>query len=128
MLSTGFLQLAKKLIAADTVSANGTRAAADVLQGLYEHAGLPTLRQVVDGIHVNLLAGPGGDAEGPGGVLLVTHLDTVPAGPGWQTDPWTLTEKEGFLFGLGVADVKLDALALVHAVVHALALEFGQPF
>src|ERR1700749_4561271 len=106
MLSTGFMHLSRKLIATDTVSAKGTAAAADILQGLWEHAGLRTRRQVVEGIQVNVLAGPGGEAKGPGGVLLVTHLDTVPAGPGWQSDPWTLTEKDGWLFGLGVADVK----------------------
>src|ERR1041385_1129761 len=97
MLSTGFLELARKLIAANTVSAQGTREAADLLASLWEHAGLRVRRQVVDQIHVNLLGGPGGEAEGPGGVFLVTHLDTVPAGPleNWKTDPWTLTEKDG---------------------------------
>src|SRR5450432_2277726 len=115
MLSTGFMHLARQLIAADTVSANGTRGAADLLQGLWAHAGLDVQRQVVDGIHVNVLAGPGGEAKGPGGVLLVTHLDTVPAGSGWQTDAWATTEKDGWLFGLGVADVKLDALCKAEA-------------
>jgi acetylornithine deacetylase/succinyl-diaminopimelate desuccinylase-like protein len=128
MLSTGFLHLARKLIATDTVSANGTAAAADVLQGLWEHAGLHARRQVVDGIHVNVLAGPGGDARGPGGVLLVTHLDTVPAGPGWQSDPWTLTEKEGWLFGLGVADVKLDALCKAEAARRLQGRTCARPF
>src|SRR6266849_5773722 len=126
-LSPGFLQIARKLIAADTVSANGTRAAADVLQPLWEHAGLKVQRQVVDDIHVNLLGGPGG-ASGPGGVLLVTHLDTVPAGPQWQTDPWTLTEKDGVLFGLGVADVKLDALCKAEAARRLRGRKCARPF
>ena len=128
MLSRGFLELARRLIAANTVSANGTLQAADLLQPLCEHAGLRVERQVVDGIHVNLVAGPGGDAKGPGGVLLVTHLDTVPAGPGWQTDPWTLTEKDGFLFGLGVADVKLDALCKAEAARRLQGRECARPF
>jgi acetylornithine deacetylase/succinyl-diaminopimelate desuccinylase-like protein len=128
MLSTGFMHLARKLIAADTVSANGTRGAADLLQGLWEHAGLPVQRQVIDEIHVNVLAGPGGEAKGPGGVLLVTHLDTVPAGPGWLTDPWTLTEKDGFLFGLGVADVKLDALCKAEAARRLQGRTCERPF
>src|SRR6185436_10085394 len=105
MLSTGFLELAARLIGANTVSANGTRQAADLLQPLWDQAGLRVRRQVVDEIHVNLIGGPASAA--PGGVLLVTHLDTVPAGPGWNSDPWTLTEKDGVLHGLGVADVKL---------------------
>src|ERR1700681_4609392 len=113
-LSTGFLHHARRLIAADTVSANGTRAAADLLAGLYEHAGLPTRRQIVreNGVeHVNILGGPGGldpdagpgRAKTGGGLLLVTHLDTVPAGPleRWTSPPWTLTERDGYLYGLG---------------------------
>ena len=117
MLSKGFLELARKLIAANTVSANGTERAAELLESLWEHAGLRVERQVVEGIHVNVLGGPGGEASGPGGVLLVTHLDTVPPGPveKWGGDPWTLREHEGVLYGLGVADVKLDALCKAEA-------------
>src|SRR5712692_8971545 len=114
-LSPGFLQLARKLISADSVSANGTRAAADVLQPLWEDAGLQVRRQIVDQIHVNLLGGPGGVASGPGGVLLVTHLDTVPPAPGWSTNPFELKESDGVLYGRGVADVKLDALCKAEA-------------
>jgi acetylornithine deacetylase/succinyl-diaminopimelate desuccinylase-like protein len=128
MQKVGFMHLARKLIAANTVSANGTQGAADLLQGLWEHAGLPVQRQVVDGIHVNVLAGPGGDARGPGGVLLVTHLDTVPAGPGWRTDPWELTEKGGWLTGLGVADVKLDALCKAEAARRLQGRSCVRPF
>src|SRR5712692_4463642 len=128
MLSPAFLQLARQLIAADTVSANGTRQAADLLESLWGHAGLAVRRQVVEEIHVNVLGGPGGDAHGPGGVLLVTHLDTVPAGPGWATDPWTLTEKEGFFYGLGAADVKLDALCKAEAARRLQGRKFPRPF
>jgi acetylornithine deacetylase/succinyl-diaminopimelate desuccinylase-like protein len=130
-LSTGFMHHARRLIAANTVSATGTRAAADLLQPLYEHASLPTLRQVVDGVHVNLLAGPGGvDHPAPGGVLFVTHLDTVPSGPRerWATDPWTLTEQDGYLHGLGVADVKLDALCKAEAARRVQGYELKRPF
>src|SRR2546428_8578356 len=99
------------------MSSEGTRQAADLLQTLWEHAGLAVRRQVVDEVHVNLAGGPGGEATGTGGVLLVTHLDTVPPGPldKWQSDPWTLTERDGFLYGLGCADVKLDALCKAEA-------------
>ena len=128
MLSKGFLDLARRMIAANTVSANGTRQAADLLHSLWEHAGLRVTRQEVDGIHVNVLAGPGGEASGPGGVLLVTHLDTVPAGPSWQTDPWTLTGKDGFLYGLGVADVKLDALCKAEAARRLQGRRCERPF
>src|SRR3954467_11158337 len=130
MLSTGFLELARQLIGANTVSTQGTRQAADLLAGLWEHAGLQVRRQVVEGIHVNVLGGPGGDASGPGGVLLVTHLDTVPPGPleRWNGDPWTLTERDGVLYGLGVADVKLDALCKAEAARRLQGRRCERPF
>ncbi|MGZ6124275.1 MAG: M20/M25/M40 family metallo-hydrolase [Myxococcales bacterium] len=130
MLSKGFLELARGLIAADTVSAKGTRQAADLLQSLWEHTGLPVRRQVVEEIHVNVLGGPGGEAKGPGGVLLVTHLDTVAPGPldRWEGDPWTLAERDGFLHGLGVADVKLDALCKAEAARRVQGRKARKPF
>src|SRR3954451_20315687 len=130
MLSTGFLELARQLIGANTVSAQGTRQEADLLAGLWGHAGLQVRRQVVEGIHVNLLGGPGGEAAGPGGVLLVTHLDTVPPGPleRWQGDPWTLAERDGHLYGLGVADVKLDALCKAEAARRLQGRKAQRPF
>jgi len=120
MLPPGFLDAARALVRADTVSAHGTRAAVDALAPLYEAAGLALRRQVVrEGSveHVNALAGPGGTGSAaadpsrtqiPGGLLLVTHLDTVPCGPreAWTKtggDPWALTEEAGTLYGLGCA-------------------------
>src|SRR3954471_13508840 len=130
MLSKGFLELARGVIAANTVSARGTQQAADLLQSLWEHAGLRVRRQTVDGVHVNLLGGPGGEVSGPGGVLLVTHLDTVPPGPleRWQGDPWILAEREGHLHGLGVADVKLDALCKAEAARRLQGRKCARPF
>ncbi|TMA12494.1 MAG: M20 family metallopeptidase [Deltaproteobacteria bacterium] len=130
MLRKGFLELARTLIGVNTVSSQGTRQAADLLQALWEHAGLPVRRQVVEEVHVNILAGPGGEVAGPGGVLMVTHLDTVPPGPleRWQSDPWTLTERDGFLHGLGVADVKLDALCKAEAARRLQGRRARRPF
>jgi len=130
MLPKEFLELAHDLIGTNTVSSQGTRQAADLLQALWEHAGLTVRRQVVEEAHVNILGGPGGEAAGPGGVLLVTHLDTVPPGPleRWTSDPWTLTERGGFLHGLGVADVKLDALCKAEAARRVQGRRTRRPF
>src|SRR6266404_1778293 len=130
MLAKGFLEQARALVAADTVSSQGTRRAADLLQPAWEHAGLAVRRQVVDEVHVNILGGPGGETSGRGGVLLVTHLDTVPPGPleRWQGDPWTLTERDGFLHGLGAADVKLDALCKAEAARRVQGRKAKRPF
>ncbi len=49
-----------------------------------------------------------------GGVVLSGHTDVVPVeGQDWTSDPWTLTERDGRLYGRGTTDMKgFDALAL----------------
>lgn len=41
-----------------------------------------------------------------GGLFLSGHTDVVPAGRGWDTDPYQVTEADGRLFGRGTADMK----------------------
>src|SRR3954451_9305869 len=49
--------------------------------------------------------------HGSGGplVCLAGHVDVVPPGPieRWTSDPFTPTERDGFLFGRGSADMKV---------------------
>lgn len=44
------------------------------------------------------------------------HTDTVPAGPDWKTDPFSLVEKDGNIFGLGVSDMKGGIAACLSAI------------
>lgn len=44
-----------------------------------------------------------GDGEEIG---IIGHLDIVPEGDGWNTDPYTLTEKDGVLYARGILDDK----------------------
>jgi acetylornithine deacetylase/succinyl-diaminopimelate desuccinylase-like protein len=141
-LPPGFLDTARALIRADTSPGRGTRAAADLLAPLHEAAGLAVRRQEDEPGEINLLAGPGGtgsESADPsrtgvaGGVLLVTHLDTVPPGPPerWTEtggDPWALTVKDGVVFGLGSADVKLDALCKIEAARRLRGRKLARPF
>lgn len=64
----------------------------------------------------------------PGGVVLSGHTDVVPIdGQDWDTDPWTVTEKDGKLFGRGTCDMKgFDALAL-RAVQKASQRDLKRP-
>ena len=41
-----------------------------------------------------------------GAIWVIAHMDVVPVGnlADWQTDPWTVVEKDGKLFGRGVED------------------------
>jgi acetylornithine deacetylase len=65
-----------------------------------------------EGDKANLYATVGPRVEG--GVVLSGHTDVVPVeGQAWSTDPWTLTEKDGRLYGRGATDMKgFDALVL----------------
>jgi len=61
---------------------------------------------------------------GPGGLLLAGHSDVVPAGEGWQTDPFRLTARGDSLIGRGAADMKgFLASALTTARARAAGLE-----
>ena len=44
-----------------------------------------------------------------------SHMDTVPAGAGWRTDPFRLTERDGRLFARGACDAKGPIAAMVEA-------------
>ena len=57
-----------------------------------------------------------------GGVVLSGHTDVVPVqGQAWDTDPFTLLERDGKLYGRGTSDMKGFI-----AVVLALLPEFTQ--
>lgn len=42
------------------------------------------------------------------------HLDVVPAGEGWERDPYEPFEKEGYLIGRGVGDNKGPAVGMIY--------------
>ena len=44
--------------------------------------------------------------EGEEIIGILCHLDVVPVGTGWETDPFELIEKDGVIFGRGVSDDK----------------------
>jgi succinyl-diaminopimelate desuccinylase len=53
--------------------------------------------------------------EGPH-LCFAGHLDVVPPGDGWDTDPFTPIEKEGILYGRGAQDMKSGVAAFLSAV------------
>ena len=55
-----------------------------------------------------------GSGEKTMGILV--HLDVVPAGGGWDTDPFTATIKDGTIFGRGANDNKVASVATLFAI------------
>jgi succinyl-diaminopimelate desuccinylase len=60
-------------------------------------------------------------------VLVPLHLDTVPAGTGWETDPFEPTIKDGRLYGRGTKDDKGHLAACMMAARYLVERAAGTP-
>lgn len=54
--------------------------------------------------------------EGEENAVVMAHLDVVPAGSGWDSDPFVLTLKDGKAIGRGVLDDKGSAIIALHCL------------
>lgn len=64
----------------------------------------------------------------PGAVVLSGHSDVVPVdGQEWTSDPWTVVERDGRLYGRGTCDMKGFVALAVWAVVEAQARGVTRP-
>lgn len=73
----------------------------------------------------NLIASLG---EGPDGLVLAGHTDTVPFDDGrWRFNPFAVTERDGKLYGLGVADMKGFFPLVIEAVKGLKAEDLKAP-
>src|SRR5262245_35861702 len=109
--------LLAELVAVDTSNPPGNEtAAAQVAARWLREAGIEAeILEPAPG-RGNLLARLKGNGGGRP-ILVLAHLDTVPAKrEEWATDPWRLTERDGFLYGRGVQDNKGMAAASVLAL------------
>ncbi|TCP62427.1 acetylornithine deacetylase [Rhodovulum bhavnagarense] len=105
--------LLEKLVSFPTVSSESNLALIDWVEGYLASFAIPVTRvwnAARDKASLYAHAGP----ETPGGVLLSGHTDVVPvAGQDWATDPWTVVERNGRLYGRGTCDMKgFNALAI----------------
>jgi len=118
-LQTAIAEL-RDLVAFDTTSRNSNLPLIDHVEARLSALGAVCERiPNADGTKANLHArfGPAVD----GGVILSGHTDVVPVdGQPWSTDPWSLTEKDGLLYGRGTCDMK-GFSACILALAPALA-------
>lgn len=115
-LTASAIDILAKLVSFDTTSRGSNLALIEWVEAYLAELGI-AFRRVPnhDGTKANLLATIGPDVRG--GVVLSGHTDVVPVdGQVWSSDPWTLTERAGRLYGRGTCDMKgFSALALAAA-------------
>jgi acetylornithine deacetylase len=120
-------QILDRLVAFPTVSSDSNLALVDWVEDYLDGHGVAA-RRVYDptGTKAALYANVGPEEEG--GVVLSGHTDVVPVdGQDWSSDPWTVTDRDGRLYGRGTCDMKgFDALALAMVPV-ALASNLRRP-
>lgn len=103
------------LVAIDTQNPPGHEApAAEYLRDLLASEGFEVALQEYKPGRVNVVA----RLDNGGGPTFAfnTHMDVVPAGEGWSSDPFRLTEKGGRLYGRGACDCKGPLAAMLEAM------------
>ena len=108
------IEILRQLVAFPTVSSDANIALIEWVEKYLDQYQVPHWRVNEQKHKASLLARIGPDEKG--GIVLSGHSDVVPVkGQPWQTDPFTLTEKDGAFYGRGTADMKsFLALALAH--------------
>ncbi len=105
-MTLSLMDLERRLIGFDTTSRNSNLALADFLAETLKGLGLaPKMFPSPEGKHASVFATLG--PADMGGLMLSGHTDTVPVeGQAWQSDPFTLAERDGRFYGRGTADMK----------------------
>ena len=95
-----------RLVAFDTTSSKSNLPLIEDVEAYLHSHEIDTFRTPNDdGTKTNLYAVVGPKVDG--GVVLSGHTDVVPIdGQDWESDPWTVVERGGKLYGRGVADMK----------------------
>ena len=120
-------QLLDHLVAFPTVSSDTNLPLIYFVRDYFAQHGIDSL--IIpneDGTKAGLVAQVGPNVAG--GVALSGHSDVVPVeGQDWSTDPWSVVEKEGRLYGRGTCDMKgFVALAMV-ALVKSKSMDLQRP-
>ncbi len=117
----------EKLVSFPTVSRDSNLELIDWVADYLDGFGIKsTIVPHKSGKKAQLYAHIGPDVDG--GVVLSGHTDVVPVdGQDWDTDPWTVIEKDGRLYGRGTCDMKgFDALALERGIKRPLQIALSR--
>src|SRR5688572_30066144 len=110
-------EILEELVEIPTTEADGTTRAAQTIVARLLTAGFPKedVQIITSDANIpNVVARLRGRNPGARGVLLMAHIDVVPAlREDWSVDPWTLLERDGWFYGRGTTDNKAGAAMLV---------------
>ena len=120
-------QVLERLVAFPTVSRDSNLALVDWLEGYLTGHGIECHRHWnEDRQKAALMAHAGPRVEGA--VVLSGHSDVVPVdGQDWTTNPWTVVERNGRLYGRGTCDMKGYVALSIWALVRAQKMGVRRP-
>lgn len=121
------LEMLEKLVSFPTVSSVSNLELVDFVEQYLKDWGVRSWRVYDDsGQKANLYAHIG--PWEAGGVVLSGHTDVVPVeGQPWATDPFTVTQMDGRLYGRGTCDMKGYDACVLAAVPDMVAADLRQP-
>jgi acetylornithine deacetylase/succinyl-diaminopimelate desuccinylase-like protein len=122
------LDIYRRIVALDTSTEGGQNPAmANLLAERFRAAGFPAedVRILPLNDTVGLLVRYRGDGSGGRPILLIAHMDVVPARRAeWERDPFTLVEGNGYFFGRGASDNKAGITHLTQTFLSLRAANF----
>jgi len=105
MQASSSVELLSKLVSFDTTSRNSNLPLIEWIEQYFDSYSVPHFRVDYEQGKTNLYATLGPDIAG--GIVLSGHTDVVPVdSQKWLSDPFTVTERDGKLYGRGTADMK----------------------
>ena len=120
-------QILDRLVAFPTVSSDSNLALVDWLETYLAGHGIRSFRHWSEDRQKAALIAHAGPWV-PGAIVLSGHSDVVPVeGQAWSSDPWTVTERGGRLYGRGTCDMKGYVALAVWALVQAQAQGVQRP-
>ncbi|MCF7790863.1 MAG: ArgE/DapE family deacylase [Victivallales bacterium] len=97
---------------------------ADILKGKLNEYGIPYKEYARIPERPNIIASMGNKNTGKS-LLMPAHMDVVPAGDGWDTDPYEVSLKDEKLYGRGTSDNKgqLASILVAGKILKKLGLD-----
>ena len=120
-------EMLQRLVAFDTTSRDGNIPLIEFVEAYLDGWDVPHFRVDYEaGKKTNLFATIGPDIAG--GIVLSGHTDVVPVdGQAWSSDPFTLTARDGRLFGRGTCDMKGFIAVCLSLVPQFMAARLKSP-